>query len=339
MALTNPGGIFAFIENWKKNSGGGGIDVGTRKIRLDHLLQFSVNSANVSRITSEFVKLGIHPFDEVGKKQFNREPWWEAFSQTAGEVSFSNGLTAVARGELSNLIMDSQYALVEDVIFANSFFALEETGLAYPSLSAADDDAAKAMDAWLRVFASGNRVQEGKFFDSGNFTQWTTGKDVPISNRVRRFADKVFGTQWTSGLDDILAKLTAIQQHGGTIQVGKLFLRIAKADDPYWRCTACERVHMHRGVGICTRCYNPLATPPTGAVQELWNSNFLGRRIVRGHDQDIARFRLKCEELSGQTEDFPTVCGASRTSSSDTPIWSGDMRRKSTCSPSRPRWR
>ena len=63
-------------------------------------------------------------------------------------------------------------------------------------------------------------------------------------------------------------------------------------------------MHLHRGEQICTRCYTRLPDDPTGTVDALWNSNFLGRRIVRGHDQGIKRFRLKCEELTGQTEDF-----------------------------------
>ena len=77
--------------------------------------------------------------------------------------------------------MDCWYELVEDVIFANSFFALEETGLAYPSLSSADDDESKAMDAWLRVFASGNRVQEGKFFERNNLRSGIARSAFPIA--------------------------------------------------------------------------------------------------------------------------------------------------------------
>jgi Lhr-like helicase len=297
--------VFALFQKWNAASTGDAISVPTRKVRLDHLLQFSVNSSRVSRITSEFVRLGIHPFDEVGKKPFNRQAWWEAFNETAaGDVTFSNTLTAASQGQLSNLIMASQYGLIEDVIFANSFFALEETGLAYPSLSNADDDASKEMDAWLRIFASGYRVQESRFFDTGNYKQWISAADVPATNRVRRFSEAKFGTQWKAGLDDVLRRLTASGQNNGTVQVGKLFLKIAKEDDPYWRCTACERVHMHRGAVLCTRCYTPLQVPPTGPVKDLWESNFLGRRIVRGSEQGISRFRLKCEELSGQTDDF-----------------------------------
>lgn len=303
-AKTDAGGVAAMIEAWNRNSGGGAVSVPTRKVRLDHLLQFSVNSTNVSRITSELVRLGIHPFDEFGRKRFNKHPWWQAFSEIAGEVTFSNALTPVLRGELSQEIMKSQTELIEDVIFANSFFAIEETGLAYPSLSAAEGAAADEMDAWLRVFASGGRVQEGEYYDPTDTKQWHSAQEVQESNKVRRFADNIFGTQWQIGLDDVLKRLTAENQYGGTIQVGKLYLKIARPDDPYWRCTACERVHMHRGVGRCTRCYMPLQAERTGPVQDLWNSNFLGRRIVRGHDQNTPRFRLKCEELSGQTDDF-----------------------------------
>ena len=61
---------------------------------------------------------------------------------------------------------------------------------------------------------------------------------------------------------------------------------------------------MHRGVGRCTRCYELLEMKSSGVVEELWNSNFLGRRIVRSRDEHIPSFRIKCEESTGQTDDF-----------------------------------
>jgi hypothetical protein len=84
-------------------------------------------------MTSEYVGLGIHPFDEVGKKRFDKQEWWKAFGQQDGAPIYSPSLTAEQRLELKKEIMKAQYELVEDVIFANTFFALEETGLAYPS--------------------------------------------------------------------------------------------------------------------------------------------------------------------------------------------------------------
>jgi hypothetical protein len=195
---------------------------------------------------------------------------------------------------LKKEIMKAQYELVEDVIFANTFFALEETGLAYPSLSAGDSREIEEMDAWLRVFASASRIS--------SYTQWEVGDDVPARNRVRRLALKLFGLEGKDGLSHILKRLRDLRP--GAIEVGKLHLRVSQSGDPYWQCASCKRVHLHRGVQICTRCHDKLPDRLSGTVDELWKSNFLGRRIMRGHDQGIPRFRLRCEELSGQTENF-----------------------------------
>ena len=125
--------------------------------------------------------------------------------------------------------------------------------------------------------------------------------------------------------------LAAIGHLGGVVEVGKLHLRVAQRGDPFWRCQSCERIHLHRGEQICTRCYTPLPDNPTGAVDTLWSTNFLGRRIVRGHDQGIKRFRLKCEELSGQQRISLTAFDGSRTSSSASPTKSAASRKRSTC--------
>jgi len=280
------------------------VDLISKKIRLDYLLQYGSRGDALSRITAEFVGLGIHPFDEVGREEFDHKPWWNAFARSGGVSRFSPDLAADQRLDLEKKIMENQYELVEDVIFANTFFALEETGLAYPSLSRESTDESRKLDAWLRVFASATRVREGKFFDRHDFMTWDKPSVVPQRNRVRRFANKVFGAATEAGLGRVLDDLASIGHKGGVIEIGKLHLRVAERGDPYWRCGFCERVHLHRGEQICTRCYAPLPDAPTGTVDALWDSNFLGRRIVRGNDQGIKRFRLKCEELSGQTEDF-----------------------------------
>lgn len=280
------------------------VDVPARKIRLDSLLQFGGDSEVVSRVTSEFVRLGIHPFDEVGRKFFDKKPWWDAFSKQGETIRFASHLQELNRRELGTEIIQNQYELVEDVIFSNTFFALEETGLAYPSVSRGLDVKTQELDAWLRVFAGAYRVEAGKYFDPNTVRDWTEGGNLPRTNKVRRFADAVFGQTADDGLSGVLRELAELGHQGGVIRVGSLYLRMAKEGDPYWRCSSCERVHLHRGVGSCTRCYEPLDEEQSGSVEELWSSNFLGRRIVRSHDDGVRRFRLKCEELTGQTDDF-----------------------------------
>ncbi len=77
---------------------------------------------------------------------------------------------------------------------------------------------------------------------------------------------------------------------------------MTKADHSYWRCGKCSRVHLlHRGVGFCTRCQHPLDEGRTDRVENLWKDNFLAQRIVRGKKEAVPGFRLRCEELTGQT--------------------------------------
>lgn len=273
------------------------------KVQLDRLFTYKDVSDGVGALIEEYVSLGIHPFDEVGRKPYKNRPWYEAFDKSGDTVTYANWLDDTEQKQLGLAIEKELMELVDDVIFANTFFALEETGLAYPSISRDSNDSVDRLDAWLRVFASATRVQENKFFNART-TEWDSGTKVPLSNRVRKFADALHGADAVMELDKVLEEFRKHNHVNGIIRVGRVFLRIAQPGDPYWRCLSCERVHLHRGVGKCTRCYKPLPVERSGPVQDLWGSNFLGRRIVRGQEDGVARFRLRCEELTGQTDDF-----------------------------------
>ncbi|WP_442579095.1 DEAD/DEAH box helicase [Mesorhizobium sp. ASY16-5R] len=279
------------------------LSVKSRKVRVSRLFDYKDTSEGVGSLIAGYVNLGIHPFDEVGRKPYKGRPWFQAFEKSGDLVSYAPWLDDNQQKELGVLIEQQLMELVDDVIFANTFFALEETGLAYPSISRDSGPEIDRLDAWLRVFASATRVQENKFYDTNRTTDWDQPSKIRPTSRVWKFADALDGDT-TDHLRDVLE---AFDKHGhvnGIVRVGRVFLRISAPGDPYWRCSSCERVHLHRGVGRCTRCYKPLSVERSGDVEELWESNFLGRRIVRGQEDGVARFRLRCEELTGQTDDF-----------------------------------
>ncbi|MDR6145976.1 Lhr-like helicase [Sphingomonas sp. SORGH_AS870] len=279
------------------------VSVESRKVQVSRLFDYTNGSEGVGALISEYVNLGIHPFDEVGRKQYKGRDWFEAFDKSGASISYANWLGETEQKDLGVKIEEELMHLVDDVIFANTFFALEETGLAYPSISRDSGPEIDRWDAWLRVFASATRVQENKFYDRNRSTDWDQPGKVRPTSRVWKFANALDGDT-TDNLRDVLA---ALEKHGhpnGLVRVGKVFLRISEAGDAFWRCGSCERVHLHRGVGQCTRCYKPLPQERSGVVEQLWEENFLGRRIVRGKEDGVARFRLRCEELTGQTDDF-----------------------------------
>ena len=273
------------------------------KIPLGKLLQDPM-ATSLSALTSEFVTLGVHPFDRLGKKSYNGKSWYDLFEQDNDRIEFSSKLNGAEKSGINQDILEGQYELIDDIIFANTFFALEETGLAYPSVSENDDPAADRLDAWLRVFAGAYRVLDNKFVEGARLAEWVSGSDVK-NKRAQRFAQAVFGFDAAiEGLSGVLTEFFGQGHKNGMFHIEKLYLKVAQEGDPYWRCANCERVHLHRGPGNCTRCGEILGKAPTGCVEALWRSNFLGNRIVRGEVEGVGRFRLRVEELTGQTDDF-----------------------------------
>ncbi|WP_437871016.1 DEAD/DEAH box helicase [Methylorubrum extorquens] len=293
---------------WDKAESDSGVNLAARKVRVDRLLQYrddeDGSGGNISYVMSELVRLGIHPFDEVGRKTFKGQPWYKAFSLCGGKADFASNLTTIEKRELGTAVLRAQSELVDDVIFSNTFFALEETGLGYPSVSAQAGEEVDRLDAWLRVFAGAYRVEENQYFSWERNKEWHRLENVPQRNKVSRYARAVFGEDATVRFAQVLVDLEREGHGGGVIRVGKLFLRMSDAGDRYWRCGSCERVHLRLGYGVCTRCRKELPREASGTVEELWNANFLGRRIVRGREENVRRFGIKCEELTGQTDDF-----------------------------------
>ncbi|MEC4723429.1 DEAD/DEAH box helicase [Noviherbaspirillum sp. CPCC 100848] len=287
-------------QNGKLEPPGGG-----KKIKLDQLLQYGGNTGGLSRLVAEFVEMGIHPFDELGRKTYKGAPWHELFDEDgSGRVTYAQTLPQADRNEIDGKILNKQYELIDDVIFANTFFALEETGLAYPSASSGTGREADEIDAWLRMFAGAYRVTNNKYFDESRAVEWVVGEDVR-NNRLLGLAEKIFGFQrHIEGLSGVLSRFNSLGFKSGMFEIGGLYLKVADAEDPYWRCKNCERVHLHRGVGHCTRCAQKFETEPDGTAQSLWHGNFLARRIVRSMKDGVGRFRLHVEELTGQTDDF-----------------------------------
>ncbi|MBP2837275.1 DEAD/DEAH box helicase [Dickeya parazeae] len=272
-----------------------------KRIKIDRLLESEGDS--IGRITSELVGLGISPYKYRSSSDENDSNVWHSnFIKKDKDIRYSEILSSHEKMKIKTKISGDQFELIDDVIFANTFFALEETGLAYPCIS--DKDDSPELDAWLRVFSGAYRVTDNKYFDSTRTRDWYEGSHVE-KEKVKRVARVLFGdNNYQDGLTRVLKQFTDLKHPAGLISIGKLFLKVAKPGDNYWQCGNCGRIHLHLGFKYCTRCVNALDLEPSGIVEDLWEENFLGKRIVRGERDGVKRFRLNVEELTGQTDDF-----------------------------------
>jgi DEAD/DEAH box helicase domain-containing protein len=259
-------------------------------------------------LLAEFVRLGIHPTDPTGAKRIqvadgDRRPWEAFFAVGEGRVTDWKD-DAVEQDKLNaarqTLVAEMQ-RLVTGVIFSKTYFALEETGVAYPSVgSSVVREDRELADAFLRVFADSYRLVDSQYEDAGQKDPWRSALDIGATQRARRLAAKIWAPdQINSGLERVLKHLANAGHPDGLILTSSLRIRLVADSAPYWRCGRCSRVHLHMGVKFCTRCFQQLPEERSGVCKDLHGESYLAKRIER----DNATFRLRCEELTGQTED------------------------------------
>lgn len=272
-----------------------------RRVPLREVMESSVGaeSRRVRTMLQRWVDLGMHPTDASGVDKVEGRPWhsWLAI-EADGRATWPVGSDVGTAGAARAAIIDEQKPLVYEVLFSKTYFALEETGIGYPSLTATQTDNSDRVDAWLRVFADAYRVHGNRWMkrDPVHFDR---GAEVTTS-RLKKFAQASNPLNPTAELDRVLTELSGQGHPRGLIELTSLYVRLSEAGDCYFRCEHCGRVHLHRGTGNCTRCFVSLSASPSGTVEELWEANFLAKRVQR-KGVESRGFRLHCEELTGQT--------------------------------------
>jgi len=291
----------------------------------------------VGPLLTHLIRLQVHPWDERGLRSVKAGPqgmrsfsWWELFRESPNHSGYiwskpkgvdltDDDFGRAAEKMLSEDILRS----LADVIFHKSYFSLEASGLAIPvPLPAAEQLAAGGFSredlleaaAWMRVYADDYRYTP---------CQWPPNIDEITEERLDRGKAniaRVFGkialNLGGKPIDHLSRARKVLRQFGGRVGVDEDFIDLRmigfvlpQDSDPYWRCSNCRRVHLHRGISICTRCGTVLPDQPSGVRRNLVREHVLGRRLRRSLDGESTStgqndlFRLRCEDLTGQTVD------------------------------------
>jgi Lhr-like helicase len=270
----------------------------------------SIVKRQANPLLAEMVRLGIHPTDDAGIEKIPAKvpagqadaqfDWQHLFTEDGHEINWIDSGDLQAITNARSAVVTDQKPLVDDVLFSKTYFALEETGLGYPSLFVSQREDADRLDAYLRVFSDAYRIRGNKWVElDDKRKEWPNANTVG-SRRVKEFARANAPTDPLGELDNVLTRLREIGHSNGFVEPERLFVKLVGPDHPYHRCPNCSRTHLHRGTGFCTRCNEPLSKEPTGAVSEVRSNNVLAQRLVR-NATDGGAFRLRCEELTGQT--------------------------------------
>ena len=84
-----------------------------------------------------------------------------------------------------------------------------------------------------------------------------------------------------------------------------LAFKKADLDSHYYKCPKCGRIHLHRGLGICTNtaCCEDLVLVQNSTVRDIYQNHYIAYD-TKVEPRDACR--IHTEELTGQTDDQPT---------------------------------
>jgi len=264
--------------------------------------------ADISRLP--WHEFGLHPYDPAGVADINRFPWHELFDESRGTTDWrdSDGDEQKDLNDARTTVITETLKSLVQTVFNRTYFSLEETGLAYPCLAAVPGwgERMGILDAFLRVFADGYRLHPAydPWAEPGNADQsrkpWSEAKDIWRNHRVRQFAQKLWPqNELDQRLNEVLQAFKSAGHTDGLISVPNVRLRLVEQTAGAWRCEHCGRVHLHHGAGYCTRCFMALPKDANISVADLRQNHHLAKRVERQEKP----FRLRCEELTGQTND------------------------------------
>jgi|GEM_PF-365562 len=284
------------------------------------LAYLAAENLELRPLIARLANLGVHPYDPSGRERpvggsgakSKRFYWTNLFDEQRDGLIWSNEAdseTAQVMYEARRDLVEKTQMLLAEVIFSKTYFSLEESGLGYPTVGRHDgltETDRQELDALLRILADAYRYKPDPYggHDDEGKPEWRAWGEI-TSTRVKGIFDKIWGAAAAREVEKRLEKLGQYSHSGGIIKLGSLRFEMTAEDSEYVRCTSCARVHLHRGLGHCTRCGEVLewSEQTTRDIRELWSTNFLARRIKRSEQDALGAFRLHCEELTGQTED------------------------------------
>ena len=156
------------------------------------------------------------------------------------------------------------------------------------------------LNAFIRIFGDKYRYEGTSF----NPQPWANFSDYvkEVQDVVSRLENAAGLSEGTLGVQLHAALKAVAIDDNGLLKIEKpLRFSLAHKGDDYYECKDCGRIHLHRGMGLCTNlaCLKPLDTNPKGKVESLWKKHYISHDVfVEPHNPK----RLHSEELSGQTD-------------------------------------
>ena len=275
-------------------------------------------------LVKELLKLGINPAGTDYADMYPiSERAWESFYDFINLEMSSEGYTmSIMDKPFPTYIYNKLQSIILDICFLQYMKVnTEVSGLGYvmPAdmsnvqsvqtlqrllgayLTQMNTSVENVLSAMVRVY--GNQYRYDGDFEPVNFINYDESTPKKIKKVIKRLSSQANVSEDELGRAIIHAMQAVATDENGKLILNKpLRFKLAHAEDDFYVCKKCGRVHLHKGLGFCTNiaCMEELPDEPSGKVRELWSNNYISYDVkIDPHTPK----RLHAEELTGQTDD------------------------------------
>lgn len=295
-------------------------------IDLDKLI--SQNPGQIDgELIRELLRLGINP---AGTEYSDMHPIstdenWDSLYDFDKLKLGTDGLSQTIKGRMYDIVHNK----IQENIFNNCFgqymnVNTEVAGLGYISSSQTDNvqsvqslrnriasyltrnglTVEGVLNAFIRIFGDAHRFDSSDY----NVNVWAAYARwlASIKKAVKALAEKSGTTEQELGELINNALMAVATNSDGKLVLNKpLRFKLAHKGDLYYKCEKCGRIHLHRGMGLCTNlsCLQELPNEPAGNVEGLWEENYISYDVNK---EPHSPRKLLAQELTGQTDDLTT---------------------------------
>ena len=276
------------------------------------------NPAGPGLLIHRLKRLGVNPAGcDALYQQFNYDGtfenhWTSFFDFTSENLCWRENISPAAQDRRENKLRAKVTSEVCDVLFSKLYFGFESAGLGFPSV--------ELSQASISIGAHASGLDESIFLDICNgiirilgdrwryprepqeypLDSWTRWEDYARLNHYIKRCAIHYNVTLQPLKTALWEAVTNDAGHSGLIvKPRQLSVRIALSTDPIWKCSSCQRPHLHRAGGVCTGCLVVLATEPHGTCEDLHRQNYYANEAIKIRTP----IRLHCEELTAQTDD------------------------------------
>lgn len=273
----------------------------------------SAQDNSLGPLLNELLSLGINPGGTDIKIQTSHQneihvPWYELIDFDTKKWKLT------AADAFKNKVNTEAFENLASIFFGSLFYSLESSALGYLSINPADRRATTAasdlglstntfieiVNSVIRIMGDKYKHNHSQHFEPSNFDSYNNLPAV-VKTYVSAVADlhPISENELGSSVFELLKSLEILDRSRGII-IEKLNIKVALANDPYWKSTRGNKIHLHKSGGIDTFSNLRLMQEPNGICDDIWSMNYLSYNALKN---DRKAIRLHCEELTGQTDD------------------------------------